>query len=365
MKFISFNSGLNCHQNKNIYLPEFLNEFNEIDSNDNTLLFDALKEAGNLINNINIDNDEICFPNARTRIIIISDGEDNHSDSSHEDLIDNFTLNGVIVDTILLSEKDDENTKKLCILSKMTGGLCFKLTENFKEVLEIIEQETFIDITKRYYNPPFDKTKIDCEQNDEIYKIDKEILNKNVIKGNYLFPLATPSYMHRLYYQKIKSYRFCRALKQLEFIRFHPSNDFVVYSFVTTPENWRIFIKGPDKTPFENKWLNCFMVLPSKYPIQPPSFYFLTIPFHPNISPDGKVQFSLVNNKYKPDLTIYSIIEGIVNLLKNPEENEEANFIANELFKTDKNAFLEKQRKGESGKNYYHEYLYEAKIFDL
>ena len=305
------------------------------------------------------------FQNAEYRIILITDGEDNKSALSIPSLANDFISKRIIVDTILVSELHESN-KEICAFSKMTGGLCFNLTD-INEGFKIVDQEAFIDISRRFCNQPFrDEVteKILKEEASKFNAFDKEAISKELLLSKDSFSLATPQYMNHLYKNKKKTLLMFRALKELNDIQSNHSSDIVVYSNVDTLDEWRIFIKITGQSSFENKWLNCFMNLPSMYPYVPPSFTFLTIPFHPNISCNGNVMFNLLDKDYNPELSIGSLIEEIVKILRNPEEDSVINREAYKLFIDDRNAFIEKQRRSEIGKSDYKEFIEGVKIFD-
>lgn len=340
---------------------QFIEKINRIEPVEKTLLlYDALNEALQLIlKDLPDDDDEENheYMNAEFRVIVISnDGIDGNSTVSPVTIANNFINENVLIDTILVS--DNKNTI-LPTLSKLTGGLCI----NIKDGLKFIDQEGFINVKKRFRDLPFkgEVTEETFEKNKS-FSYDKEVKSREMVIANSLFTLATPKLTNDFHKNRIKSLKIQRALDELKFIQMNPSNNFVIYSNIIAPDEWRIFIKGPAGSPFENKWLNCFMRLPNLYPIVPPSFSFLSIPFHPNVSCEGKISFGLVENSYKRELKIGFIIDGIVKLLGNPEEDFVVNREAYEMFKSDKNAFLDKQRKSETGKNDYNEYLGGMKV---
>lgn len=128
-------------------------------------------------------------------------------------------------------------------------------------------------------------------------------------------------------------------MNELKYVALNPSPNFVVYSDFTAPFECHIFIKGPNETPFENKWLALCMILPSKYPQVPPSFTFMIPPFHPNVARNGRVSFNMIEKNYKIGLKIAEMIEEIINILKNPDLNCVICHHAYELFISNKIEF--------------------------
>lgn len=354
---------------------QFIESLKVIKPGGKTLLYDALKKAQDMIieaitpeTEDEDGEEELQYPNAKYRIIVISDGEDNKSAASPVALANSFIQNGIIVDTVLVSTSEREKNNEMCAISKFTGGLCFR-PQDLKEGLKIFEQEAFLNIKMRHCVPPYKGSVTAGILQDEAKKFnkyDKMAENQDLIKANDKIALALPLYMDYLYKhdRKIQTIRFRRLIRELNIIGHNPSENYRVYSSYNSPEEWRIFIKGPEGTPFANKWLNCFMSAPPNFPSAPPTFRFLTIPFHPNISQEGTVVFSLVDKKYTANTGIDSIIEGIVDLLKNPEENSFINSEASTLYKEDKAKFRERQEDEEVGHDDFHDFIGDAKVYD-
>jgi ubiquitin-protein ligase len=67
-----------------------------------------------------------------------------------------------------------------------------------------------------------------------------------------------------------------------------------VYAELITPEDmtrWRVWVEGPDGTPFEGGIFRTTMEFPENYPMAPPTVTFVSDFFHPNVYEDGKVCF--------------------------------------------------------------------------
>ena len=367
---ISFGSEVKILQPLTAMTSEFISKLKEIKPSGKTVLYDAINTAQQEIIKLVHKYNKIStrYPNARHRIIVITDGEDNKSKSSPVELVNELIKNDIVVDTVLVSLV--EKSEGCCAISKLTGGLCF-MPKNLEDGIEIFEQEAFLNIKMRHMNPlPYNDQITEEIFINETEDINNKYLqyppNQMIINANSNVALATPMYMSYIsLMKKIETFRFMRAFIELNIIAKNPNPDsYIVYSLYSTPEEWRIFIKGPKNTPFTDKWLNLYMVLPSNYPYEPPRFRFLTIPFHPNISSEGTVLFSLNDRDYTFSLGIDSIITGIINLLKKPEENYAINRKAIELYNKNNGEFEKRQQEGITGCNDYHEYLQDVKIYN-
>jgi hypothetical protein len=51
---------------------------------------------------------------------------------------------------------------------------------------------------------------------------------------------------------------------------------------------WQVFVEGPKGSPFDGGVFELEMGFPNDYPDNPPTLYFKSEFWHPNIYPDGK-----------------------------------------------------------------------------
>ncbi|KAK8891846.1 hypothetical protein M9Y10_029068 [Tritrichomonas musculus] len=358
---------------------DFIKKLGKITPKGKTLLWDAIAEAQRQLVDIitpipdeeeeeEEEDPEVQYPNARLRIIVITDGSDNKSKTNPVNLAKQLLKNNIIVDTVLVSL--DELNNECCALSKITGGLCFR-PNSLEEGLKIFEQEAFLNVASRHLTGPLYGTKEitdeDFKKASESFKahdFDTHAQNQDILNAKYDFPLSTPLYMCYQYKEKDpETIRKKRALTELNVISHHPIENCQVYSSHANPVEWRIFIKGPEGTPYEDKWLNIFMTLPNEYPFSPPKFKFLTIPFHPNISSEGNVIFSFLTSKYSSASRICDIIKGMIKLLANPEAENIVNHEAMDLYTKDKKAYNRKQQSQDLGEDNYENYI-NSKVYD-
>ncbi|KAK8841964.1 hypothetical protein M9Y10_026920 [Tritrichomonas musculus] len=242
------------------------------------------------------------------------------------------------------------------------------MPKDLEDGIQIFEQEAFLNIKLRHMNPILHKkitSQIFSDAQKQFSKnYDSYAPNQMIINATSKVTLATPMYMAYISLKKkIKTYRIMRAFIELNIIAKNPNDSFVVYSLYATPEEWRIFIKGPKNTPYADKWLSLYMVLPKNYPIEPPRFRFITIPFHPNVSSEGTVLFNMNDRDYTSPMGIDAIIAGIIKILEKPDVNYPINRKAMELYLNNNNEFKTRQKNGETGCKDYKQYLKDVKIY--
>ena len=96
-------------------------------------------------------------------------------------------------------------------------------------------------------------------------------------------------------------------------------------------------LEGPPDTPYENGYF-LFKIIFSKYfPLRSPSFFFISVIFHPNISEDGYVSIDILQNNWSPALQhLSAMIYSIQSLLDDPNPDECLNENAAKLYKENK-----------------------------
>jgi ubiquitin-conjugating enzyme E2 D/E len=82
----------------------------------------------------------------------------------------------------------------------------------------------------------------------------------------------------------------------------------------------------------------------NSYPEKPPRCVMKTPIFHPNIDTNGAICVAAIRAQYRPSVTLWAVIDEIVNALKHPNMNDELNIEAANLMKWDEEAFVERAR---------------------
>jgi peroxin-4 len=105
--------------------------------------------------------------------------------------------------------------------------------------------------------------------------------------------------------------------------------------------NWRAIVTGPVDTPFEGGRFELDIVVPSSYPLMPPSIRFNTKLFHPNVHPKtGEICLDILKNAWSPAWTLQSTCRAIIVLLSDAEPESPLNCDAGNLLRAgDKRGF--------------------------
>lgn len=287
---------------------------NEIAPAGGTRLWDAIKSSADSIlgfNSSDIDPNIKNYPNAMQRILVISDGEDTESEVEPDNLVQYLNDHNIIVDAVYVSSVGDVSA--LLSLCHCTGGLCFQLS-NIDEGIQLFEKEAFMDISLRKISQKSNQFQPDIT--DPEYDVAPQ--NKVLHSAQRNVPLVTPEWIVDKHPTLPDNSRERRVIREILKIKRDNNPNVKVCVFEGNYSKWRAFIKGPGNSPYANKWLSLYIVLPDRYPLKPPLIRFITIPYHPNISDEGRPMFKEIDNSYSPALSISSFLQNISVLLDEP-----------------------------------------------
>ncbi|OIR59066.1 MAG: ubiquitin-conjugating enzyme E2 [Amphiamblys sp. WSBS2006] len=100
----------------------------------------------------------------------------------------------------------------------------------------------------------------------------------------------------------------------LEGISVVPQND--VFS------HFKVFMDGPEGSPYEEGIFEIEVFFPEKYPMCPPRLLFVTKIFHPNIDKVGRVCLDILDENWSPALQLRSVLLSVQALLSTPNPDD-------------------------------------------
>ncbi|KAG7397991.1 ubiquitin-conjugating enzyme E2 K [Phytophthora boehmeriae] len=104
-------------------------------------------------------------------------------------------------------------------------------------------------------------------------------------------------------------------------------------------------IQGPPGTPYEGGVFDLEIVIPSKYPFEPPQMRFLTKIWHPNISSQtGAICLDILKDQWSPALTIKTALLSIQALLSAAEPTDPQDAEVAKMYLHDQEQFLNTAR---------------------
>lgn len=294
-----------------------------------TRMFTAIKTAADKMLEANKDNK---FTDAVMRIIVISDGNDEHCTKQEMTDVMNFLLQKKIrVDGIIVS---DDIARELVAISRFTGGISI-FPRTLEEGLDFFNKEEFFNVNLRQFGEfrqrevTLDEVKglppVTVDQLDSEIKIrQNEFADKDV-------HVTSPSYAITQFEKEVLALmeghadapsHFShpatkRIISELKKIITEPDEDFRVYPLKDRVDVWRVLIKGFEGSLYASKWFYMIAEFNSEYPAQAPMFRFMFPPFHPNITDQGRICLDTLENNYRSDMSVRELIGQIRYLLLN------------------------------------------------
>jgi len=121
---------------------------------------------------------------------------------------------------------------------------------------------------------------------------------------------------------------------------------------------WRVCFEGPCDSLYEGGLFNAIMAFPQDFPNNPPDMRFETTMWHPNIYEDGRVCISILHppgvdhfneqesadERWRPILSVESILVSVLSMLVDPNLNSPANIDAAVHMKNDPDGYKKKVR---------------------
>lgn len=374
---VTFNDTINVRCQLSPFISDFEKVLNNIQPNSTPKLYDSIIRSSEEI--VNFKNDK--YNNATSRILVVSSSDDVNSNAKVEDVVKTLIQNKIIVDSLIISQEND--CKMLCAISHATGGVSFK-PKDFKEGISICELSAFInyEIRKASATPLisgdrstiYSRLKIEKITNEFMNKVknnaefDTEITNREVIQSLAKVRLATPS--HICEYSKennISNSHMKRILKEFQIAseicdmannpNFDPDLKFYVYQ--ANFDRMKVFLKGPDGTPYANKWWNIYIKFSEFYPAQPPILRFASIPYHLNVSSDGRICQNIIESGYFPSIHVIDIIQQIKGLFLIPDIESPLNIEAYGMYLNNYENYerLALESAKNNGKDDFHDYI--------
>ncbi|KAI5150661.1 ubiquitin-conjugating enzyme E2 D [Enteropsectra breve] len=87
------------------------------------------------------------------------------------------------------------------------------------------------------------------------------------------------------------------------------------------------------------------MSFPKTYPMAPPEVKFLHRVYHPNVYADNHICLDLISYKWNPTTTISDILQGLANLMEDPNPLSPANINAARDYKSNRDKYDEAVKK--------------------
>ncbi|KAK4552990.1 hypothetical protein LTR86_009914 [Recurvomyces mirabilis] len=319
-----------------------------------TALWDSLALAHDQLNDYSKK-----YPEAKKRIIVISDGCDTTSKSQTASgaywLLKEA---GTALDIITLG---DEDNKDLMAASYLLG--CFNLHPlSMEHALTMTEMEPFLSLSERppiVPGPGAPRNQVQLAQkfkqakylatyttaNDENMPPRKE--HPNLHDDFVLLTAATPMARRSVATSNTgnrSNLRQSRLLREVNLLSSRPSPTYDIYVSESDMSFMKAVVSGPAGSPYEGGTFVLYLHADDTYPIFAPKARFITKIKHPNVNAHGRICHSILDRDWTSDTTMTTIMDTIYGLLYQPETQDSVSTSATLAYHHDQVEYAEQVR---------------------
>ncbi|XP_061590926.1 ubiquitin-conjugating enzyme E2 T [Cololabis saira] len=143
--------------------------------------------------------------------------------------------------------------------------------------------------------------------------------------------------------------RASRLKRELQMLSSEPPPGITCWQTEDRINDLRAQIVGGTDTPYEGGLFSLEVLIPERYPFEPPKIRFLTPIYHPNIDNSGRICHDALKlppkGAWKPSLNISTVLTSIQLLMAEPNPDDPLMADISSEFKYNKSLFMEKAKK--------------------
>ena len=315
----------------------FSSEIKAFPNKSKTALYDAIIFTIDYLNSFKSNHG---FPNDMlTRIICLTDGEDNRSESSPSCTSSSLINNNIIMDSILLHH----NTSETHGIAKLSGGHSFQPKDQ-KDLLMIFENETMLSLACRKHKCHLEITLREAllmpfDTQPEFLHPDK--LTKTFQTSDKCLAKAV---LHKTVSSQVSPEVTKRILKELAHLQTDPHPCFEVFPCSDAVDFWNLMLEAPKQTPYEGGVFRLYVEFTKDYPNNPPNIRFITPIYHCNINSAGRICHKVLDRFYSPEKKIKEILGHVYGLLLEATPDDPLDSYKADLLRTDKQEYDKQTR---------------------
>jgi ubiquitin-protein ligase/uncharacterized protein YegL len=327
---ITFNSTARVAQPLTHIIEDFRSTVNRLDHSGDTALWDALALAGD-----QIMEHANKYPNAKRRILCISDGLDTKSVHMPAGISDELCRNDIYLDCFCLAEDDNSD---LQAISYLTKGYNF-IPKTLEAAMAICEMEPVLSLSDR------DIEDIESSRRSELltsaglfnfssarWLAEPEVVTKDVFPkrkshpnlGDQFIELVTaiPRRVLSASDRTDSNFRTTRLLTEARSLAANPHPHYDVFVSERDISFWKIIMEGPPESIYADGTFVLYLHMENDYPTFAPKCRFITPIYHPNINRHGRVCHSIFDRNWTTDTSNAMVLSTVYGLLFEPDYSD-------------------------------------------
>ena len=312
----------------------FTDQLGEYPNGYSTAIYDAIKYAVDQLEKFTKKHPDYKIVNRR--ILCLTDGEDNDSSITSEEVTSLLINNKIILDCVLFSELIVATHK----IAKASGGYSFK-PANSQDMLNIFEQETMLSMKCRAHCTP--------NRRPQNWSLDTEPAHVLPAKLNIKVQTIQKCLSRALIQKQLNTHTNAnlakRILQELSYYQTNRHPAFEVFPGEEHIDFWRIIMEGPEDTPYEKGIFELFIEFTNEYPAKPPNIRFITPIYHCNINSSGRICHTILDRFYAPGVRVGEIFNHVYGLLSSPEKEDPLDSVKANLLHFDKETYLQEAKR--------------------
>jgi len=327
---VTFRSTASLTQEITHATENFRHQLNSIRASGDTALWDAIALSCDTLMQYSTK-----YPDAKLRIICISDGADTKSKQQVHDVALGLIRDRVVVDSFCLGDIDNLD---LQALSYLTGGYKFQ-PDQMEHAMAICEMEPVLsslerpdivlpDAAKRFHGnalSQFGRAK---------FRVELDEVTRDTFPRRKEHPLLSEAFVElghlrgfNMANRSDNSLRLARIHSEIRNsgAKVHPHYD--VYICEPNFSMWKVVMQGPPGSTYADATFLLYLQMGEDYPAFPPQGRFVTPIYHPNINRHGRICHSIFDRNWTVDTTNKDVIDTVYSLLMVPEFSDPINTV--------------------------------------
>jgi uncharacterized protein YegL len=279
----------------------FNHQLDNIEADGSTAIFDALNRASMMLIAIKRQ-----YPRTKSRIILLTDGEDNQSTIQPSVVSSSLYANNIVLDAVVIGSNQ---TSDLFKIAHSTGGYAFS-PKTQQALFQIFLLETVVDVRTR---PEI--TKVPClnwstfqpKPADMANPYDFPPCRPHPNLDDYFIALSDAErFVNRMSGRSARSSASVHSsstrlsvastitigagglsrilLSEIKAMIDNPHDYMDIYVSQTNMSFWKVVMQGPPDSAYGNGTFLLYIEMGTDFPRRPPSARFITPMLHPNIT---------------------------------------------------------------------------------